>query len=76
MFFGALGNDEDEATSPYKNLVNIWKNELVPACDSEAIFFLRQVQFLKAEAMGVVLAVSFFGNARPTKPLQITAINA
>jgi hypothetical protein len=49
-----------DATSPYKNLVKNWKNELVPACDSEANFFWRQVQFLKAEATGVVLAVSFF----------------
>jgi hypothetical protein len=28
-----------DATSPYKNLVKKWKNELVPACDSEANFF-------------------------------------
>jgi hypothetical protein len=48
-----------DATSPYKNLVKNEKNELVPACDSEAIF-LRQVQFLKAAAMGVVLAAVFF----------------
>jgi hypothetical protein len=33
-----------------------------------AVYGLRQAQFLKAEAMGVVLAVSFFGNARPTMP--------
>jgi hypothetical protein len=33
-----------------------------PACDSEvrSQLFPRQVQFLKAGAMGVVLAVSFF----------------
>jgi hypothetical protein len=39
--------------------VKHWGNELIPACDSEASFFLRQVQFFKAVAMGVVLAVSF-----------------
>ena len=31
-------------------------------------FFLRQVQFLKAEAMGVVLAVSFFGKQCEAHP--------
>jgi hypothetical protein len=49
-----------DATSPYKNLVKNWENELFPACDSEAIFFRGKYSFLKAGAMGVVLAVSGF----------------
>jgi hypothetical protein len=36
-----------------------WKNELAPSCDSEANFFAAST-VLKAVAMGVVLAVSFF----------------
>jgi hypothetical protein len=37
-------------------------------------FFLRQVQFLKAGAMGVVFAVSFFCNARPAQKYRYTAV--
>ena len=49
-----------DATSPYKNLVKKnWENELFPTCDSEANF-PAAMQFLKAGAMGVVLAVSSF----------------
>jgi hypothetical protein len=52
-----------DATSPYKNLVKNWENEVFPAFDSEANFSAPStVQFLKvkAGAMGMVLAVSFF----------------
>jgi hypothetical protein len=67
VFLGLWVYNATSPHDPQKTSKN-WKNELVPACDSEAIF-LRQAQFLKAAAMGVVLAVSFFfGNARPTQP--------
>jgi hypothetical protein len=66
-FLGLCG-----ATSPCKNPVKNRENELFPVCDSEANFSCAKCsfQFLKAEAMGVVLAVSIFGNARATQPHQ------
>jgi hypothetical protein len=57
-----------DATSPHKNLVKNWGNELFSRMRFRSHFFPRQVQFLKAGAMGVVLAVSLFDNARPTQP--------
>jgi hypothetical protein len=71
VFFGLC-----DAAFPYKRPVKNWKNVLPPTCDmrSRSHFFLRQVQFVKAGAMGVVLAVSFFGNAGLANPAVIIII--
>jgi hypothetical protein len=51
-----------DVTSPYKNLVKI--EELIYSLTRlRSQFFLRQVRFLKAVAMGMLLAVSFFCHA-------------
>jgi hypothetical protein len=50
-----------DATPPIQKPSRNWKNELFPHAIQKPIYiFLRQAQFLKAGAMGVVLAVSFF----------------